>query len=848
MAINVKDKLVTLESLGVAYSAEQDAREEADQALSTRIDNIVAPDGDPSLTEVSDARVSGSTTHNTLKARLDADQAAVGTEISAIKADLGYRCNLLRGEGVTSGADLNDYTTPGTYYVGSASAASNIVNTPVTDAGFKLIVANTTSSSRIRQYVIPNSNTAPYVRYYNGETWSSWERYAYSSVVNGFYNLARGVAVPLESNLNDYTTAGVFFVGSAASAATIVNTPITSTSYKLVVEETISSARIKQTVVVNSANSNYVRWYNGTTWSAWERYAYQSYVEETASTIYENINRSIQPKWELGNIGTNTPWNTEATNRIRTALNEIAVGNGTTITFDKTKIKVSIRLYDKGGKFLATSSSTYFDVYDYSTAWKTSGKITIPNDATLGYYRLCAAYSNDADITDINDVIDSISIVRQGYTKEYGVIIDSIPLNIDTSIERATPLYATVCAVKEKHSTNKIDRTVGYLLRENVEPFRFYFASGNLQNARYLFTWNKTIANNLEPISYCFAVSEEGDVIAVFRGELNGNSSSTGDIRSDPIVYPHGDFSNPVKVNITGMDKPTSWLMNTGVYCEHGCMFFVEYTRPRHTTANLWKVSAPYTSPSNWSIKKTYVANTDIEHWHHVTKDPFSGIMYASTGDEDAESMILYSTDDGDTWTVLRSGDQKVCRQLNFIFTEKYIYSATDSLSSSSDRVFIRTTRDANGLMKTADADVDVLYTFNYPGFATYHICYFEKPNGILLLERSDTKSSAYLGTFYFWDIAANKMRYAGSFEPNGNVYLGFRCEAVSHYPEIVDNKIVCGFSLFPNCIKYKGNPDISTYLGDRGIITNDAYNNDVFNNLVLSIVPVDKYLYNDNQ
>lgn len=94
MAINVKDKLVTLESLGVAYSAEQDAREEADQALSTRIDNIVAPEGDPSLTEVSDARVSGSTTHNTLKARLDADKSAIETEISQLSADLGDLDNL----------------------------------------------------------------------------------------------------------------------------------------------------------------------------------------------------------------------------------------------------------------------------------------------------------------------------------------------------------------------------------------------------------------------------------------------------------------------------------------------------------------------------------------------------------------------------------------------------------------------------------------------------------------------------------------------------------------------------------------------------------------------------------
>lgn len=96
MAINVKDKLVTLESLGVAYSAEQDAREEADQALSTRIDNIVAPDGDPSLTEVSDARVSGSTTYNTLKARLDADKAAIGTEISQLSADLDDNVNDLK--------------------------------------------------------------------------------------------------------------------------------------------------------------------------------------------------------------------------------------------------------------------------------------------------------------------------------------------------------------------------------------------------------------------------------------------------------------------------------------------------------------------------------------------------------------------------------------------------------------------------------------------------------------------------------------------------------------------------------------------------------------------------------
>lgn len=111
MAINVKDKLVTLESLGVAYSTEQDAREEADQALSTRIDNIVAPEGDPSLTEVSDARVSGSTTYPTLKARLDADKAAIGTDIDELKADLLQvyvdGTSLIINGGIPNGEDVS---------------------------------------------------------------------------------------------------------------------------------------------------------------------------------------------------------------------------------------------------------------------------------------------------------------------------------------------------------------------------------------------------------------------------------------------------------------------------------------------------------------------------------------------------------------------------------------------------------------------------------------------------------------------------------------------------------------------------------------------------------------------
>lgn len=171
MAINVKDKLVTLESLGVAYSAEQDAREEADQALSTRIDNIVAPEGDPSLTEVSDARVSGSTTYNTLKARLDADKAAVETEISQLSADLSNSFDGLNRFCYTISDEIKNILLQENipYKIESSFSQGGCRNISVDDV--LNASANTISSSKIYNkgmlYITVPSGYKALVAYYN---------------------------------------------------------------------------------------------------------------------------------------------------------------------------------------------------------------------------------------------------------------------------------------------------------------------------------------------------------------------------------------------------------------------------------------------------------------------------------------------------------------------------------------------------------------------------------------------------------------------------------------------------------------------------------------------------------
>lgn len=64
------------------------------------------------------------------------------------------------GEVIPSGADLNTYTTPGTYRSQSAAISATLLNTPYTVTGFKLEVFNTNSSNVFMQEIKCNSASA----------------------------------------------------------------------------------------------------------------------------------------------------------------------------------------------------------------------------------------------------------------------------------------------------------------------------------------------------------------------------------------------------------------------------------------------------------------------------------------------------------------------------------------------------------------------------------------------------------------------------------------------------------------------------------------------------------------
>jgi hypothetical protein len=67
-----------------------------------------------------------------------------------------------------------------------------------------------------------------------------------------------------------------------------------------------------------------------------------------------------------------------------------------------------------------------------------------------------------------------------------------------------------------------------------------------------------------------------------------------------------------------------------------------------------------------------------IQHIHFVQYDPFSQRIWLGTGDRDTESSISFSEDEGKSWTEIGSGDQ-MFRAVTLLFTKEHVYWGSDA-------------------------------------------------------------------------------------------------------------------------------------------------------------------------
>lgn len=400
-------------------------------------------------------------------------------------------------------------------------------------------------------------------------------------------------------------------------------------------------------------------------------------------------------------------------------------------------------------------------------------------------------------------------------------------------IDSFTESHPIMCAVK---MSNAKDSTIGYAepprplgwLYYDQKTYDFYYAKGSPENMKYLFTWNESVSweGKSTPRQYRAFITKEGDIIFVWRGDLRGSTTNATEVRQNPIVYPAGDYKNPVEVDLGEGLKPTAWLQNCGaeyVYNED-VFLFSEYTRPAHLTAHIWKVTKPFTDPANWKTKMAIslpeVEWEGLKHFHTVTYDTFSSVLYATTGDHDLGAKIYESTDLGESWTVVMEGDRSYARVLNFSFTkEGALWSTDDNLH------FLNYAPRVNGVIDFSQSSR--IYDLNgYP--PTYGTALLDDPYGLLILNRKDTYNDGKIDVL-FWDIESETMHTISTLETIRNPiedgehageYMpwGFRMEAFNFYPSRGDNRIVVGFNDPPNYIKVAGNvnsPDSTNLLGN---------------------------------
>lgn len=378
-----------------------------------------------------------------------------------------------------------------------------------------------------------------------------------------------------------------------------------------------------------------------------------------------------------------------------------------------------------------------------------------------------------------------------------------------SSIESFTKNSLCLAAIQFEYEDNKMPFQRGYLFHKfDDSTDKKVFYGTQLDNSVEVGTLD------YRPSACVVGVSpKDGTIVSVFR-----------DSRQAIRVYNGENHTVDAKSSDDANASPKGWLYNSGCefvpdgsdeYC-----IFAEYDGGVSDNQRLyiWKGTYPYTSTNDW--KTVYYKTTSynrghpiagsITHWHMIRRDPWSGIIYCTSGDFTGQFFWIYSTDNGETWNELASDsnagttpswvlDGQPLRCINFIFTEDYIYFATDH---GSNNTLSRIKRDAN----TGIIDIttrEVLADLPY-GVAINSLCYVESPNGLFMFTRTDTGfNSEYAKPVpvLFWSFKLEKLIEVVTLKKTSNTWGGHRGKCYFNYTNGQEPRPAMGFAGNTPCI-----------------------------------------------
>lgn len=166
-------------------------------------------------------------------------------------ATVNPRVQNLEGVEIPEGANLNSYTTVGTYYAGSSSRAASLSNKPVGVAFTMFVLPSVTTQ------VVVTYNGSIYKRYYSGGSWSTWQVFSPDSTYKRILSI-QDKTTTTSSTLANYGTANVTATFSSVSGATEYYAIPTTCTYGVPTSVSISNTTVTVGVLNASGASHTV--------------------------------------------------------------------------------------------------------------------------------------------------------------------------------------------------------------------------------------------------------------------------------------------------------------------------------------------------------------------------------------------------------------------------------------------------------------------------------------------------------------------------------------------------------------------------------------------------------------
>ena len=517
-------------------------------------------------------------------------------------------------------------------------------------------------------------------------------------------------------------------------------------------------------------------------------------------------------------------------------------------------------------KFLAGEKATNASAVGYAIG-AFSGE---PNSTLTGftpvYYKMYAISSTtrqveyEYDVPNINGLYAAITIwpaagvtINNFYcTKVTGNSLDDV---IDARIAESDAkgyTYTTgtsstgnvsIHAAKEHTYNDGTPPILEWFLVE--EPVGKFYYSKDLQTKTFLF--NFVGHTGYTSSRYCkFGILGNGDIVAVFNVQSLGDEVTKSDgNRLNPFVYKasenwaiqhvvdFGTYAGGTPDGVTPIAglKPCAWLSSKGFrVLPNGDTMFGEYTRPTVETSNVWKIIGDPLDAENWVIKKQlYPIGGDgdgaYKHIHCILYDHYADVIYCTTGDADNYANIFYSTDEGDTWTMLEKNTSlnngQQYRLCMMTYTPDYILWGTDTPGLNKHVVY-RAERDNNGILDPTSIILLCNLTPQDGNYSTYGQAYLPEYDAVLLFDREDGGGTAtnHLPVYCVEITSGDKHLVADIATTTNGAHGGFRTIFKEWYP--INGVVRVGFgydSLYANYNAVCGNGAFSSD-SDRGKVT----------------------------